>query len=64
MNNDKKWIPYFKRENSIYKKYPVLSWSITIIGIVIGIWFICQGYQESARNASYNAGYEDAFRKY
>lgn len=34
--NNKKWIPYFKRENSIYKKHPFLVWSITIIGIVVG----------------------------
>ena len=28
---NKKWIPYFKRENSIYKKHPFLAWSITIL---------------------------------
>lgn len=35
---NKKFIPYYKRPDSIYQKYPFLSWSITIIGIVIALY--------------------------
>lgn len=34
----KKFIPYYKRPDSIYQKYPLLSWSITIIGIVVSLY--------------------------
>lgn len=34
----KKFIPYYKRQDSIYQKYPFLSWSITIIGIVVSLY--------------------------
>lgn len=61
--NNKKWIPYFKRENSIYKKHPFLAWSITRIGIVVGFWMMHQGIEESTKNASYNAGYKSVYQK-
>ena len=57
---NKKWIPYFKRENSIYKKHPFLAWSITIIGILGGIWLMNNSYQELQNKASFDAGYRDA----
>ncbi len=60
-DNNKKWIPYFKRENSIYKKYPFLAWSITIIIIVGGLWLVYNGYKDSASSARYNAGYKDGY---
>lgn len=60
--NNKKWIPYFKRENSIYQKHPFLAWAITIIVIVGGIYLAYSGLKESANNASYNAGYKDSYK--
>lgn len=61
--NNKKWIPYFKRENSIYKKHPFLAWSITIIGIIISIVLIYNGYKDLVSSASYNAGYKSVYQK-
>ena len=62
-NNDK-WIPYYKKENSIYKKYPLLAWSITIIAIVVGIWMMYSSSKEASSISAYNAGYDDAQRNY
>jgi len=61
--NNKKWIPYFKRENSIYKKHPFLAWSITIIGIIISIVLIYNGYKDLVSSASYNACYKSVYPK-
>lgn len=61
--NNKKLIPYFKRENSIYKKHPFLAWSITIIGIIISIVLIYNGYKDLVSSASYNAGYKSVYQK-
>lgn len=61
--NNEKWIPYFKRENSIYKKHPFLAWSITIIGIIISVVLIYNGYKDLASSASYNAGYKSVYQK-
>lgn len=61
--NNKKWIPYFKRENSIYQKHPFLAWSITIIIIVGGIYLLYSGYKDVANNASYNEGYKSTYQK-
>ena len=61
--NNEKWKPYFKRENSIYKKHPFLAWAITIIVIVGGLWLMYQGIEESKNNASYNAGYKSVYQK-
>lgn len=62
MNN--KWIPYFKRENSIYKKQPFWAWAITIVVIIGGVWLMFKSYEESARNVAYNTGYRDALKQY
>ena len=59
--NNEKWKPYFKRENSIYKKHPFLAWTITIVAIVGGLWLMHQGIEESKSNARYNAGYRDGY---
>ncbi len=61
--NNKKWIPYFKRENSIYKKHPFLAWLITIIGIIISIVLIYNCYKDLVSSASYNAGYISVYQK-
>ena len=61
--NNEKWIPYFKRENSIYKKHPFLAWSITIIMIVGGIHLAHSGINEIKKNTSYNAGYKSTYQK-
>lgn len=58
-NENKKWIPYFMREDSIYKKHPFLAWSITIIIIVGGLWLMNYFSNEATKNALYNAGYKD-----
>ena len=60
--NNKKWIPYFKRENSIYQKHPFLAWSITIIVIVASLWGMNYFGNELERKTSYNAGYRDAIK--
>lgn len=46
----KKFIPYYKRPNSIYQKYPFLSWSITIIGIVISLYLCFSNTLDFAKN--------------
>lgn len=37
---NKKFIPYYKRPNSAYQKHPFIAWTMTIIILVIGIYFI------------------------
>ena len=59
-----KWIPYFKRENSLYKRYPLLAWTLTIIVVLSSLWLIYQDYEESARNSAYNIGYQEAMKGY
>lgn len=59
--NNKKWTPYFKRENSIYQKHPFLAWSITIIVIIVGLWLVFNGNKKLRANARYNAGYRDGY---
>ncbi len=61
--NNNKWIPYFLRENSIYKKHPFLAWSITIIGIIISLCLIYNSYNTLSKNAAYNAGYKSVYQK-
>lgn len=61
--NNEKWKPYFKRENSIYKKHPFLAWAITIVVITGGLWLMYQGIEESKSNARYNAGYKSVYQK-
>lgn len=66
-NNDnqenKKWIPYFKRKDSIYQKHPFLAWTITIIIILAGLWLAHSGIEEMKKDASYNAGYKSTYQK-
>ena len=61
--NNKKWIPYFKRENSIYKKHPFLAWTITIVLIVGGLWLVYDATNGLRVNARYNAGYKSVYQK-
>lgn len=61
--NNKKWIPYFKRQDSIYQKHPFLAWAITIIVIVGGLYLVYSGTNEIKKNTSYNAGYKSTYQK-
>lgn len=60
--NNKKWIPYFLREDSIYKKHPFLAWSITIIVILVSLYGLHICCENLANNAAFNAGYRDALK--
>ncbi len=60
--NNEKWKPYFKRENSIYKKHPFLAWTITIIVMLVSLYGVYYFSEQAANNASFNAGYRDAFK--
>ena len=60
--NNEKWKPYFKRENSIYKKHPFLAWTITIIVIVVSLYGVYYFSEQTANNAAFNAGYRDALK--
>lgn len=62
-NDNKKWIPYFKRQDSIYQKHPFLAWAITIIVIVGGLYLVYSGINEMKKDASYNAGYKSTYQK-
>ena len=67
VNNDnsknKKKVPYFKRKDSLYQKYPILAWSITIIAIVVGLYMMANAFNIASNNASYNAGYKSVYQK-
>jgi len=43
---NKKFNPYYERPDSAYQKYPLLSWLITIIVIILGIMFLKMGMAE------------------
>ena len=60
--NDKKWIPNCKRENSIYKKHPFLSWSITVIAIIVGLYGIYCAWNNGTKTGAYNVSYEDGYK--
>ena len=62
--NNKKWIPYFLREDSIYKKHPFLAWSISIIVILVSLYGFHIFGENLANNAAYNAGRREALKYY
>ena len=62
-NENKKWIPYFKRKDSIYQKHPILAWSTTILVIVVGLCLLYNSYKDIANSAAYNAGYKSVYQK-
>ena len=65
--NNEKWKPYIKRENTMYKKHPFLYWAIIILILLGGVWLINIGSDLMQEKAAYDLGrklvYESTYNK-
>ena len=60
--NNEKWKPYFKRENTFYKKHPFLYWAIIILILLGSLWLINIGSDLIQEKAAYDLGRELVYK--